>query len=331
MADWMAFNVADYVANTLHLTTRQHGGYILLICAAWNGKGFLPGTDEGLRAIAKLSPREWKDDGPALKAFLTKRGEAWVHERVEFEWNDAQSLIAAKSRAGAAGGRAKWAGRAQGRAHAETRAQRLAAARAIGTHTAEEWIALVNICGGKCVACDSAAKVVKDHIKPIYQGGSDSIDNLQPLCSSCNSSKGPDATDRRPPDWRERLAECLADARQTAAPTPLPSPRPVTTTSSVANSAPHGASHTPRSQLIPDDFEPSEADLAALRKERPDLVGELYAQRMADFRDWCRATAARSFSPVSTWRGFMRKTKTGAVAGETWDQRRIRLIEEAIR
>lgn len=115
MADWMAFNVADYVANTLHLTTRQHGGYILLICAAWNGKGFLPGTDEGLRAIAKLSPREWKDDGPALKAFLTRRGEAWVHERVEFEWNDAQSLIAAKSKAGKEGARKRWQGRGNGK------------------------------------------------------------------------------------------------------------------------------------------------------------------------------------------------------------------------
>lgn len=118
MADWMAFNVADYVANTLHLTTRQHGAYILLICAAWNGKGALPGTDEGLRAIAKLSPREWKDDGPALKAFLTRRGEAWIHERVEFEWNDAQSLIAAKSKAGREGARRRWQGRGNGKAMA---------------------------------------------------------------------------------------------------------------------------------------------------------------------------------------------------------------------
>lgn len=113
MADWMAFDVADYVANTLHLTTRQHGGYVLLICAAWSGKGALPGTDAALASIAKLSTREWREDGAALKAFLTRRGDEWIHERVEFEWNDAQSLIAAKSKAGKEGARRRWEGRAK--------------------------------------------------------------------------------------------------------------------------------------------------------------------------------------------------------------------------
>jgi uncharacterized protein YdaU (DUF1376 family) len=112
MAEWMAFNPADYVTNTLHLTTRQHGGYILLICAAWAGKGVLPGTDAGLMAIAKLSAKEWREDGEALKSFLTRRGDVWVHERVEFEWKDAQSLIAAKSKAGREGARKRWQGRA---------------------------------------------------------------------------------------------------------------------------------------------------------------------------------------------------------------------------
>lgn len=119
MADWMAFNVADYTANTLHLTTRQHGAYILLICAAWAGKGSLPGADGGLMAIAKLTPREWQADGDVIKAFLTRRGGIWVHERVEFEWNDAQSIIAAKSKAGKEGARRRWHGRANGPAMAQ--------------------------------------------------------------------------------------------------------------------------------------------------------------------------------------------------------------------
>lgn len=118
MADWMAFNVADYTTNTLHLTTRQHGAYILLICAAWSGKGALPGSDAALMAIAKLSPKEWAADGEVVKAFLTRRDDCWVHERVEFEWLDSQALIKAKSAAGKEGARRRWAGRSNGKSMA---------------------------------------------------------------------------------------------------------------------------------------------------------------------------------------------------------------------
>lgn len=119
MADWMAFNVAEYVSNTLHLTARQHGGYILLICAAWANKGVLFSTDEGLRTVAKLTEKEWRQDGEVLKGFLTRRGDVWVHERVEFEWRKAHDLMSAKSKAGKEGAIKRWHGRANSGAMAE--------------------------------------------------------------------------------------------------------------------------------------------------------------------------------------------------------------------
>lgn len=79
------------------------------------------------------------------------------------------------------------------------RSKRLAEARAKGTHTKSEWDEMRNFFGC-CVKCGKSAEdveLVKDHIIPIYQGGSDSITNLQPLCRSCNSSKGPDSKDYR--------------------------------------------------------------------------------------------------------------------------------------
>lgn len=83
--------------------------------------------------------------------------------------------------------------------NAEKRAQRMDAARALGRHTREEWEALKARFSiddlTLCVICGTLRPHVdKDHIVPVYQGGSDGIDNLQPACPWCNSSKGPDST-----------------------------------------------------------------------------------------------------------------------------------------
>jgi endonuclease I len=75
------------------------------------------------------------------------------------------------------------------------RSARLAAARAKGTHTVEQWHAVLEQYNFRCVQCGCRPepRPCKDHILPIYQGGSDGIENLQPLCRQCNSSKGSDA------------------------------------------------------------------------------------------------------------------------------------------
>lgn len=42
----------------------------------------------------------------------------------------------------------------------------------------------------KCIKCTSRARLTIDHIIPVVAGGTDSLDNLQTLCFSCNASKG---------------------------------------------------------------------------------------------------------------------------------------------
>lgn len=44
--------------------------------------------------------------------------------------------------------------------------------------------------GKKCLSCGSEKLISLDHIVPVALGGEDKIENLQPLCKSCNSKKG---------------------------------------------------------------------------------------------------------------------------------------------
>lgn len=51
--------------------------------------------------------------------------------------------------------------------------------------------------GKKCLACGSEENISLDHIIPIHKKGTNTIDNLQPLCKSCNSKKGTKIIDYR--------------------------------------------------------------------------------------------------------------------------------------
>jgi 5-methylcytosine-specific restriction endonuclease McrA len=61
-----------------------------------------------------------------------------------------------------------------------------------GSHTKTEWESLKGLYKNTCPCClrkEPEIKLSKDHIVPVAIGGSDSIDNIQPLCISCNAKK----------------------------------------------------------------------------------------------------------------------------------------------
>ena len=61
-----------------------------------------------------------------------------------------------------------------------------------GSHTLVEWQQIklkYNFTCPSCLKKEPTIKLTLDHVVPLFKGGSDSIDNIQPLCMSCNRKK----------------------------------------------------------------------------------------------------------------------------------------------
>ncbi len=61
-----------------------------------------------------------------------------------------------------------------------------------GNHTFGQWEELKAKYNWTCPAClkkEPEIKLTEDHIVPLSKGGSDNIENIQPLCGLCNSTK----------------------------------------------------------------------------------------------------------------------------------------------
>ena len=78
---WMPLYVADYLADTGHLTGAEHGAYLLLIMHYWANHG-LPTDDKRLASIARMSHRQWTKSREIIRTFF---GEGWSHKRIDEE------------------------------------------------------------------------------------------------------------------------------------------------------------------------------------------------------------------------------------------------------
>lgn len=105
---WMPIFLGDHLSETSHLTTRQHGAYLLLLMAAWMAGGSLVDDDARFAAIARLPADQWAEDRAALAELFTVADGKWSHARLIEELALATENKQKKSRAGSKGAARRW-------------------------------------------------------------------------------------------------------------------------------------------------------------------------------------------------------------------------------
>lgn len=90
-----------YLGDTTHLTTIEHGAYLLLLIVAWRSPDCrLPNDDKMLARFTKLSPSQWKRIKPIIMEFFTIRDE-WIYQlRLLDELEAVKRLTMQRSNAG---------------------------------------------------------------------------------------------------------------------------------------------------------------------------------------------------------------------------------------
>lgn len=105
---WMPWYVADYLADTAHLNTEQHGAYCLMLMAAWKSGGALPNDDGQLSSVCRLTPAKWKASKAILLKFFAVADGEIVHKRVSLERVKAQAISDKKAENGKEGAKKRW-------------------------------------------------------------------------------------------------------------------------------------------------------------------------------------------------------------------------------
>ena len=100
---WMPLYVADYLADTGHLSAAEHGAYLLLIMHYW-ANGGLPDDDRKLSRIARMDSTEWADARETIAGFFS---DGWRHERIEKHLAEANAAYERRAEAGRKGGLSK--------------------------------------------------------------------------------------------------------------------------------------------------------------------------------------------------------------------------------
>lgn len=106
-APFMQLYVADYLADTQHLTTEQHGAYLLLLMTMWRNAGSLPNDEKKLARIAHVSLKRWHIIAGDVMAFFDISDGRITQKRLSEELQKAVSKSEKRKTSGSLGGKAK--------------------------------------------------------------------------------------------------------------------------------------------------------------------------------------------------------------------------------
>lgn len=76
-----------YLGDTTHLTTIEHGAYLLLLMSMWRRGGSLPDDDKLLARYAKLTPGQWARMSATIRAFFKAEKGLLTQGRLTDEYN----------------------------------------------------------------------------------------------------------------------------------------------------------------------------------------------------------------------------------------------------
>lgn len=99
--------VDAYVADTMHLSTEEHGAYLLLLMSMWRHNGSVPNDDRDLARITGLPLQRWRKTKVRLMPLLLVEGTSLSQKRLKKEWDYVAGIRAKNAANGAKGGRPK--------------------------------------------------------------------------------------------------------------------------------------------------------------------------------------------------------------------------------
>lgn len=94
---WMPIYWGDYTKKTQHLSTLEHGAYLLLIAHYWNTGAPIPNDDDTLRRITRTTSKQWNQIAKTIRGFFFLEGAFLTHERVESELQTALGVSTSQS------------------------------------------------------------------------------------------------------------------------------------------------------------------------------------------------------------------------------------------